>query len=320
MRPFVSLILALGLATSSTLAAPAPKGAPPGYEAKYKEVVDAEKAEEYEKALTLLDQIPADKQNVYSRLKRAGLLVRLGKFVEAEAVLSTLVKDPAADVIRATAQSDLEDVRARMPKLTIRMAKGSGTDVWVTLDGKPVGPPVMLPVNPGAHVIVAARGGKDVFKQNVTLQDSQALEVEIDTSVAPPAPPVASVSVPTPAAPAAKQDVVEGPSGAKRAMPFLVVGGVFAVGSVVSFVMMGSASSSAEANCAAQHGFGCDGSAAGTGSIKTWQTVGWASAGVALASLGVGVVLWGTTDSKKTAMAVPMVGIGTYGLSFAGGF
>jgi len=323
MRPLSCLLLCLALAPSVAFAA-APKGAPPGYEAKYKEVLEAEKGEEYEKALTLLDQIPEGKQNVYTRLKRAGLLVRLGKFVEAEVILSVLVKDPAADALRATAQGDLDDIRARMPKLTVRMATSSPQDAWVTLDGKPIGPPVTVPLNPGAHLVVASRGGKEIFKQKITLQDSQALEVEIDTSVAPPAQPIANVSVPTPApAPAPAPKPVDDPpsSGARRAVIPFVIGGVFTVVAVGSYFFMTSAQSSVEKNCAAQKGFGCDESAAGAGAVTAWRTTGFVSAGVALVAIGTGFILWGTADSgKKSAMATPLVGNGTYGLALQGRF
>lgn len=188
--PFIAA-LALALAATNAASAPAtPKGAPPGYESKFKEVVEAEKNEEYEKALALLDEIPAEKFNVYTRLKRASLLVRLGRFIEAEERLSDLLTDPRAEVIREVVKGDLEDLRARMPKLTIRLSakSKSAADAWITVDGKSVGPPVTIPLNPGDHVVLAKRGEVVVFRQKLSIQDSQSLDVEIDTSFTTPPP------------------------------------------------------------------------------------------------------------------------------------
>src|SRR5262245_6387395 len=111
-KSLAAIFAVASLACGSALAAP-PKiqGAPSGWEDHYRHVIEAERDEEYEKALALLDQIPVEKQNIYTRLKHSGLLVRLGRFIEAEAILSALLKDPAADAIRATVLSDLDDVR-----------------------------------------------------------------------------------------------------------------------------------------------------------------------------------------------------------------
>lgn len=319
-RSLLALILAVSFATAPVLAGPAPKGAPAGYESKFKAVVEAEKNEEYEKALGLLDEIPPDKHNVYTRLKRATLLVRLGRFIEAEEILSTLMKDPKADAIRATIQGDLDDLRARMPKLTIRLSAKSKSDAWVTVDDKPVGPPVTIPLNPGTHVVIAKRGDVEVFRQKVTLQDSQTLEVEIDTSIAPPVGSVsAAKTAPTPA-PASSDHSAK--SGGIGATPFFIGGGVLVVGSVVSFVLAKSAQASVEAECASQIRFGCDVDAAGASSVRTWETIGWVSGGLAIGAIGVGVVLLSAGKSEKSAAAAtvrPLIGT-TTGFAIEGRF
>lgn len=318
-RIFIPALVALAVATGMAVAGPAPKGAPSGYETKFKQVIEAEKNEEYEKALAFLDEIPAEKHNVYTRLKRAGLLVRLGRFIEAEEILSGLMKDPKADVIRATVQGDLDDVRARMPKLTVRLAAGGGSDVWVTIDGKPIGPPVTIPVNPGTHVVIGTRAGKEVFKQKITLQDSQTLDVEIDAT--PPAPPVANVSVPQTKM-AAHDDVRASSSGAARAVPVFIAGGVFAGIAVGSFFAMSAAQSAGEDACAREHTLTCDREVANASRIRTWESIGWFSAGAAVVSLGIGVVLLssGTATEKKTALVTPFAGPSGGGLTFSGAF
>jgi len=322
-------VAAVVLTASISSAAPSQqKGAPPGYEAKWKDVLAAEKAEEYERGLALLNEIPPDKQTIYTRLKRADLMVRLGKLVEAEAVLAALLKDPSADALRATVQSDIDDLHARMPRLTVRVADGGAKDLWVTVDGEHVGPPVTIPINPGTHLVIASRDGKEVFRQKVALQDSQTLEVEIDASVAPPAVPVATVSVPAPAAKSttattAANNSDEPSSGLRRATPAFATALLFAGGSVASFIVMNAAQRSAEANCATQHALECDTNAAGSGKIRTWETLGWLSAGLSVAAIGTGIVLWTTADSgrqKKVGTAAPLIGAGTLGISLTGQF
>jgi hypothetical protein len=321
----IALLLSVPIASTPAFAAPpSSKGAPVGYESKWKEILAAEKAEEYERAIALLNEIPAEKLTVHARLKKADLMVRLGKFVEAEAVLSALVKSPAADSIRATVQSDLDDLHARMPKLTIRLAAGGAKDLWVTVDDEHVGPPVTIPINPGTHLVAASREGKEVFKQKVTLQDSQTLEVEIDASVAPLGAPVANVSVPTPTiAPSKPADEPAASSGLRRATPAFAIALVLAGGSVASFIVMSAAQRTTEANCATQHSFDCDSNAAGAGRIRTWETLGWVSAGLSVAAIGAGLVLWttaGASKEKRTATAAPMIGASALGLSIAGQF
>src|SRR5438093_7067806 len=89
-------------------------------------------------------------------------------------------------------------------------------------------------MNPGTHLVSATRDGKEIFRQKVTLQDSQTLEVEIDTSLAPPAPPVANVSVPPAAAkgPPAAVPVSDRPAPVQRPSlaPAWIAGGVGVVG------------------------------------------------------------------------------------------
>lgn len=324
LRAFtVALAFAL-VANNAVAAPPAPKGAPPGYEAKFKAVVEAEKSEEYEKALTLLDEIPQEKHNVYTRLKRASLLVRLGRFTEAEELLSQLLKDPKADPIRDVVKGDLDDLRARMPKLTIRLSAKSKPDAWVTVDDKPVGPPVTVPLNPGTHTVIAKRGDVEVFRQNVTIQDSQTLEVEIDTSIAPPVGNVSATKTspaPTLTTASAKPVVTETGDKKMGGLPFFIAGGVLAAGSVTSFLLTKSAQSDLEANCTAQRTHTCDTDAAGAGKVRTWQTVGWVTGGLALASIGVGIVFGARSAPESHAATVtPVVGSSTVGFSVAGRF
>jgi len=184
-------------------------------------------------------------------------------------------------------------------------------------------------------LVSATRDGKEVFKQKVTLQDSQTLEVEIDTSVVPPAPPVAQVSVPPTTSPVQtphptpKDDRLSPPPEARstwtRSIPAFAAGLVFAGGSIASFLAMSSAKATTEENCAAQHALHCDSDAAGSGKITTFQTLGWVSGGLAVASVGVGIVVLSTgskseSGPKHGVVATPLVGRDSWSLSLQGSF
>ncbi|MBI2389517.1 MAG: hypothetical protein HYV09_07965 [Deltaproteobacteria bacterium] len=212
-----------------------------------------------------------------------------------------------------------------MPKLTIRLAANSKADAWVTVDDKPVGPPVTIPLNPGTHVVVAKRGDVEVFRQKVTLQDSQNLEVEIDTSIAPPVGSVsAAKTAPPPAASAttAGNAAPRASGGALGATPFFIGGGLMVLGSAASFVLAKAAQSDLESNCAAQKTPKCDADLAGASRVRTWETIGWVSGGIALAAIGVGIALTtrsGEPTTKTTAIVAPLVGP-TLGFSVEGRF
>ncbi len=299
-------------------AAAAPKGAPVGYEKEYKAVLDAEQNGEYERALGLLDQIPSTKHTVFTRLKRAGLLVRLGRFVEAEVILVALADDPAADSIRATVISDLEDVRARMPKLTIRLSEASKGGAWVTVDDKHVGPPVTLTLNPGTHVVVAKKGDTEVFRQKVTLLDGQKLEIEIDASAAPavkakPAPvnppPVTPAPLPSPA-----------PNGPSYVAPFVVTGlGVVAlgVGGFFGFAAKSKLDASKEPGfCNADNRCTPEGAELRNASLRRADLSTWFFIGGSV--LAVGGLTWTLVTRSRATTA--QVGLAPGGLFLVGTF
>jgi hypothetical protein len=88
-------------------------------------------------------------------------------------------------------------------------------------------------------------------------------------------------------------------------------------------VLAKSSQSDLEANCAAQKTRACDADVAGSSSMKAWEGVGWISGGVALVSIGVGIVIvrtrHGETATKSRAIVAPLMG-STVGLSLEGRF
>jgi hypothetical protein len=319
MRAFPSVLL-----LCSSLFGQLALAGPTETQAKYKAGLQAEADHDYERALATYEEIPAAERTVLVRLHIASMKVRLGRFTEAEELLAALAKDPAASAVRETALGDLADLRARMPRLTVTVASGVGVDLWVTVDDKHVGPPTTLALNPGAHVVIATRAGVEVFRQKVTLLDSQTLEVEIDDRAAPSTAPVGHVSVPSSTPTGATDRLAGGDasrSGLSRAAPFLVGAGVLGLTSGTAFLLARSQSIVVRESCAAQPSYDCDLETAGSGRVRTWQTVGWIGAGAALASAGLGVVLWLTTpESGKSVAVIPTFGRDTASIRIEGRF
>ncbi len=190
-----------------------------------------------------------------------------------------------------TAASDLEDVRARIPKLRLRLSAAT-TSAVVTVDGVAVTPPLDHRVNPGEHEVVAKRDGAVVYERRLSLPESASVEVMID------APAIASSS-PRPE-PTGIAYETKPASGWTRAVPFYVGGAVLGVAAIGSFFLASSAESDVRDKCAAQLALSCDLDAAGSGRVRTWETIGWISAGVGVAALGVGIVLHARTDDSAT--------------------
>jgi hypothetical protein len=311
MRPVV-LVLALVLTASTAVAAP-----PYAYDKEYKAAVKLENSGDLVAALAGFEAIPEASRDYNTKLHIASCKKKLGRLKEAARDYEKIKNDPKADTATVeTAASDLEDVQQRIPKVRVRLTAAT-TGVVVTIDGEEMKPPVDHPVNPGAHEVIAKRDAKVVYERRVTLPESASVEVEID------APPAAAVPSATATTPAPTPEERPKPPSRISATPFLIGGGVLAVGSVVSFVLAKSAQSDLEANCAAQKTRACDADAAGEPRMRTWETIGWISGGLALASIGAGIAILGMRQgepsTKTTAIVTPLVG-STMGLSLEGRF
>jgi hypothetical protein len=277
---------------------------PASFEKQYKAAVKLENSGDLTGALAAFEAIPAESRDYNAKLHIASCKKKLGRLLEAAKDYDAIRTDPKADSATVdTAASDLEDVRGRTPKIRLRLTAAT-TGVVVTVDGAEVTAPTEHLVNPGEHAVIAKRGEAVVYERRLTLPESAAVEVEIDAPVAPKAnaaPPV----VTAPEAPPPSS------SGAGRAVPFYIAGGVLGVGAVVSFVLASSAKSSVADNCAAQHSLTCNLDDAGGSRVRTWETIGWVSGGLAVAAIGVGIVIHsrGSSTTSSSAAVRPTIGV-----------
>ena len=86
-------------------------------------------------------------------------------------------------------------LEAKVPKLTITLAKTAPPDAVVERDGTPLGAPslgVALPLDPGAHTITVKAHGHADAKQDITLKEGEKQSLEVD--VGPASGPVGPVA------------------------------------------------------------------------------------------------------------------------------
>ncbi len=294
MRPstaFAALVLTTTLA-SPAFAAPAAPPAPPAAARTYKEAVKLESDGDVVGALAKFESIPATTRDFLVRLHLASCKRKLGRYLASQQDLLEILADPKIDAAtRETAQSDLDDLRARTPRVSLRVSAAT-SGVVVTLDGEAVAPPTGRALDPGAHVVIATRDGTQVFKRELQLPEATSIDVEIDAPAARAAPPPAPAAAPA-ASTAASTDsgggpIAAAPSSALRTTGWLLVaaGGVAGLGAVGAWRQSNSAYDDWRASCGPT---GCDEDKASR--VRTWDRWKVAGAGVALVGVGLGVTL-----------------------------
>lgn len=212
--------------------------------------LNAFSAGQYDKAIDLFTRAEALVHAPPHQLYIARASVKIGKLVHAKELYVKMTREELAPGApkaftdaQAAAVTELAEIEPLIPKLTIAVTGGGAVSAKVTMDDVEV-PPALIgapqPVDPGAHVLRATASGWKPAE--VTLSLAEKASESATLTVDQPAP----VEV---AAPAPK---VEGPSGLRKAAPFVAfgVGAVgLAVGTVFLFVNRGDRDD-ADALCA----------------------------------------------------------------------
>jgi hypothetical protein len=165
---------------------------------------------------------------------------RLGKLVSAlgnfRVAASMAEGDAKAKDVSSRVGDRLDALEARVPKLTLKRGKGAAT-ASIELDGSDLGAGQLsdeIPVDPGAHTVVAKIGGKEASRETVTLADKESKTFEVTVDLPP-----AKVEVPDPRA----VPNVPSPDASAEPSPSRVPGavalGVGAAGVVVGAVFWG---------------------------------------------------------------------------------
>jgi hypothetical protein len=265
--------------------------------------------------------------------------VLAAKLVEAQDAFATVARLPVAHqetarstAARATAAQLAEQLRARIPQLTVKIVGAPAAPVTVTVDGNAVPSDGLSarPVNPGTHEIVATDASGAHASAKADLKEGEKREVELSVGTAPPAAQASG-----PAAPAAPGSGVEAgvtaPETNKKSgkNPVLVYGGFglagvgLVTGAVTGLLAMGKASS---VNDACHNTLNCPRSIDGdlnTGrTMGTVSTIAFAAAGVGAVVGVVGLVLRGKKEAPPPAAAwvAPWVLPGGAGISGTASF
>jgi hypothetical protein len=259
-------------------------------------------------------------------LMQARALARLGRLLEAldryEETLRMPVGNDAPEAFRiavSDAKREGEDLRARIPRLLIRVrsARGIPEGLSVLLDGKPV-PAALLnverPIDMGAHEVTATAPGYHSVTKSAMLGERGSITLDIDLDE------IAMGTAPPAFAPAAAKPAAEQPSP-KSAMRPRVLGwtfiGVAAAGlatSAITGVIALGEKSELDDVCKPT---GCPPSSErDIDSFRAMRTISYVSLVVGVASLGVGsyFLLSGSRESAHVAATIGPTSAGIQGV------
>lgn len=271
----------------------------------YRQGVQLEAANDWTGALAKFQEVAAIKMTPQVRFHVARCQHKLGNLLEAlggyRLALHEAMSDPKAGDVQREAQAGIDDIEAKLPKVTITRGEGAEA-ASISLDGVALGESSIgkeVPVNPGVHTIEYSVPGGEKLQQTVTLKEGETKDVVlvIEGPKKPEPKPVVPDSEPaTPAKPAAVK---------KNVLPWVAlgVGGASLAASGVFYLMRGSAISDHDSTC---RGDICPESLQGTGDNgKTFTTLGNVTLGLGVVGVGVGTVLLLTSNKKTEAPPPP---------------
>lgn len=261
--------------------------------------------------------------------------LKTGALVEALVSFERAVEAAKADgnaQVESAASAELTSLKPRVPTLEIAIA-GQATPKRVLLDGTEIASATLgtpMPVNPGAHEIVAEFDGGTV-KQKVSVAERGAGKVTLTPpppGEAPTAKPAAPGASTTPKAAPAPEPAPARPSPASPSvLPWVLVGGgvVLAAAGFYSWKLRGDQIDELDAMCGSKDD--CPVELAGEvddaeSKGRTYTTLSFVSWGIGAAALGAGtVMLLGSSSKERAAAQVsPVIGPGFSGASLRGRF
>jgi hypothetical protein len=314
-----AVLAAVALAAPALAADPAPADLAAARQL-FGEGKDLEKQNAWADALDKFKKVAEVKMTPQVRFHMALCEENLGRLVSALNGFDLASEEArragsVAAEVAANAPARAEALRKRVPVLKISV-EGHVDRSHILLDGSAVTPALLgteIPVDPGAHLVEVQLDGKITDHKKVTLAErgSETVELTIDEG-------------PAPVGDQPKTQDAAGSSGSRA--PAIVAGavGVVALGTAgVFWVLRGNTISQVQETCRAGN-VACDPSLESVAnSGKTDGVVAMVSAGVGLAGLATGGILWFALAPSKPSAApqrsvtvTPTVG----GLQVAGTF
>ena len=207
----------------------------------------------------------------------------------------------ANDDRRVLARSRADAVAARLPRVKIVLAKDTPDGARVLRDGAPLDPAAigtLVPIDPGAHVLVVHVDGRRDEKIDVRMAEAERREITLHAGPLLPPPPV----------------IVPPPEhhglGGRRVAALVVAGaGVLSLGAgfVTGGIALGTQGDAqktcANGVCSDQHGVDLHEQA------KTQALVADVLFGVGVACVAAGAVLWLTGKPSRTSVGLAPSGL-----------
>jgi len=282
---------------------------------EFREAIALQAAGDYAGALAKLQSVAAVRMTPQVRFNIAVCEKNLGKLVSALGNF-TLAQGEALDQdlqdVAAKAEEHIDDIRARIPKLTILRGEGAETAA-VSLDGVELGAAVIgteMNVDPGPHLIVATQDGETRFSTKVELAEraEERIVVRFDAPVV--AAPVSAEPEPPSAVPDASEPEKPGWTKQHSAWTAIGVGGAGTIAGVVFLVLRSGTISDLDTVCVAGH---CPPSAEPTADRgKLYTGLAGASFVVGAAGLGLGgYLLFGDKQEVAASGRTPTVALTT---------
>jgi hypothetical protein len=213
---------------------------------------------------------------------------RKGTLREARASFIECARDACPTPIRADCTHWLEDIDARLPRISIRAVSSAGADLDATLtvDGTREADR-SLSLDPGPHVLHAEASGFLPLEQRIVLVEGERRVVTMTLD------PVARAPAPVlPPPPPVETPERRGPSALTLGVAGL---GVVALGTFGTFALIGrSRASDLENGCGKTST--CD--PADVDAAKSKYLVADISLGVGIAALAAAAILWLTVDAR----------------------
>lgn len=149
----------------------------------FREGVERARAGDWETARDRFSRAYELTQHAPILINLAAAEAQLGHLVEASDAYQRYLSDEDARAdMRSAAESALEALQPRIPRLTVRLVGAERGDE-VLLDGRPLPRAALgaaMPINPGRHEVSVRRGGAVVARREGTLEEGQREVADID--------------------------------------------------------------------------------------------------------------------------------------------
>jgi hypothetical protein len=149
----------------------------------FRDGVALARAERYEEAAERFRRAYEIRATPAIAFNLASALSHLGRLVEASEWLERILRSPELDAdLRSATELQLEELRPRLARITIHL-RGDAEGVTVRVDARELPAAaigIAVPIDPGAHAIIARRGGQEVARGSVDVAAGASAEISLD--------------------------------------------------------------------------------------------------------------------------------------------